>query len=395
MFIQIFIAGILFLIAVNLILNLRYLKAPSIDSKIPQNAPMVSILIPARNEEGKIEKCLETLCNQDYPAFEILVLDDNSTDATAAVVQRMAANNKHLRLISGAPLADGWSGKNYACYQLAKEAKGDWMLFVDADTIHAPHMLRGVMSLALELNTSLLSGFPKQIAETPVMKLFTPTWYFILMAWCPLWFMQNSKKNIPSIAIGQFMLFSKREYWRIGGHESVKSKVLEDIWLGMEVNKHGGKHIAVDLSGVVSCKMYDNYNGIWNGLTRSVYAIAEISVIALILLIIFASMCFLLPFYSLWHEITFTDGSNILVAVIIFQIANIYLMRRLSDRHFDNNSIISVILHPVGILFLILVVANAIARKLAGTGISWKERLYIEESSTGEHAIETDSTKII
>jgi chlorobactene glucosyltransferase len=395
MFIQVVIAGILFLMTVNLILNLRYLKTPSIDSKIPQNAPMVSILIPARNEEGKIAKCLQTLCKQDYPNFEILVLDDNSTDATAAVVQRLAANNKCLRLINGAPLAAGWSGKNYACYQLAKEAKGDYLLFVDADTIHAPYMLRGVMALALELNTSLLSGFPRQIAETPVMKLFTPTWYFILMTWCPLWFMHNSKKNMPSIAIGQFLLFSKREYWRIGGHERVKSKVLEDIWLGIEVNKHGGKHIAVDLSDVVYCKMYDNFKGIWNGLTRSVYAIAEISVIALVFLIIFASICYLMPFYSFWHEFSYTSGNNLLVAVIIFQIATIYLMRRLSDRHFHNNSIVSVILHPVGILFLIFVVSNAIVHRIAGTGISWKERLYLEDSTTDEQVIEPDSNKLI
>jgi hypothetical protein len=204
--------------------------------------------------------------------------------------------------------------------------------------------------------------------------------------------MHNSKKNMPSIAIGQFLLFSKREYWRIGGHERVKSKVLEDIWLGIEVNKHGGKHIAVDLSDVVYCKMYDNFKGIWNGLTRSVYAIAEISVIALVFLIIFASICYLMPFYSLWHEFSYTSGNNLLVAVIIFQIATIYLMRRLSDRHFHNNSIVSVIL---GILFLIFVVSNAIVHRISGTGIRWKERLYLEDSTTDEQVIEPDSNKLI
>jgi chlorobactene glucosyltransferase len=395
MLIHIIIAGLLFFILINLILNLRYLRTPAIDSKIPQNPPMVSILIPARNEEDKIAACLESLCKQDYPFYEILVLDDNSTDNTAGVVNKLAVKDKHLKLVSGAPLPEGWSGKNYACYQLAKEAKGDWLLFVDADTIHAPHMLKGVIALALESNTSLLSGFPRQIAETPVMKLFTPTWYFILMTWCPLWLMQNSKKNLPSIAIGQFMLFSRREYWRIGGHESVKSKVLEDIWLGVEVHKHGGKHIAVDLSDVVFCKMYDNFRGIWHGLTRSVYAVAEISMIALVFLMIFATVCYLIPFYSLWHEFLYIDSSNLMKAIIIFQLATIYLMRRLADRRFDSNSIASVILHPVGILFLLSVVTNSMARKIAGTGISWKERLYTEETTPGEQAIEPDSKKYI
>jgi chlorobactene glucosyltransferase len=394
MFIQIIVAVILFIILVNLILNLRYLKTPSSESKVPLNAPMVSILIPARNEADKISECLETLFKQDYPNYEIIVLDDNSRDNTADIVKQLADKDNRLRFIKGAPLPAGWSGKNYACYQMAKEAKGDWLLFVDADTTHAPHVLRGVMALALELNTSLLSGFPRQIAENMVMKLFTPTWYFILMAWCPLWWMQNSKRNMPSIAIGQFMLFSKSEYWRIGGHESVKSKVLEDIWLGIEVNKQGGKHVAVDLSDVVFCKMYDNFKGIWHGLTRSVYAVAEISLIALVGLIIFACICYLIPFYSLWHEFSFTDGNNILKAIILIQVATIYFMRRLADRRFDNNSIVSVILHPVGILFLLCVVVNAIARKLAGTGISWKERLYTEESG-GEQIIQPDSHKIV
>ncbi len=394
MFIQIIVAVILFIILVNLILNLRYLKTPSNESKVPLNAPMVSILIPARNEADKISECLETLFKQDYPNYEIIVLDDNSRDNTADIVKQLADKDNRLRFIKGAPLPAGWSGKNYACYQMAKEAKGDWLLFVDADTTHAPHMLRGVMALALELNTSLLSGFPRQIAENMVMKLFTPTWYFILMAWCPLWWMQNSKRNMPSIAIGQFMLFSKSEYWRIGGHESVKSKVLEDIWLGIEVNKQGGKHVAVDLSDAVFCKMYDNFKGIWHGLTRSVYAVAEISLIALVGLIIFACICYLIPFYSLWHEFSFTDGNNILKAIILIQVATIYFMRRLADRRFDNNSIVSVILHPVGILFLLCVVVNAIARKLAGTGISWKERLYTEESG-GEQIIQPDSHKIV
>jgi chlorobactene glucosyltransferase len=395
MFIQIVIAVLLFITLINLILNLRYLKTPSTESEIPHKAPMVSILIPARNEEHKIAQCLESLFKQDYPDYEILVLDDNSSDNTADIVNRLAGKESRLRLIKGAPLAAGWSGKNYACFQLAKEAKGDWLLFVDADTTHAPHMLSGVMALALELNTSLLSGFPRQIAENMVMKLFTPTWYFVLMAWCPLWWMQNSKRNMPSIAIGQFMLFSKCEYWRIGGHESVKSKVLEDIWLGIEVNKHGGKHIAVDLSDMVFCKMYDNFRGLWHGLTRSVYAVAEISLIALVCLMVIACVCYLIPFYSLWHEFSFTDGNSLMKAVILIQIATIYFMRRLADRRFDSNSIVSVILHPVGILFLICVVVNAIARKLAGTGISWKERLYIEESGTGEQIIEPDPNKVI
>jgi chlorobactene glucosyltransferase len=395
MLIQIIIAVILVLILANLILNLKHLKSPSTASKLPQNAPFVSVLIPARNEEANIAQCLDSLCKQDYPHYEIIVLDDASTDQTAPIVNWFAARNKCLKIITGQPLPPGWSGKNYACHQLAKGAKGEWLLFVDADTMHAPHMLRSITALALELNPSLLSGFPQQVSESFIMKLFTPVWYFILMAWCPLWWMQNPKRHMPSIAIGQFMLFSRREYNRIGGHEAIKSKVLEDIWLGIEVYKNGGKHIAVDLSEVVFCKMYDNVRGIWNGLTRSVYAIAEFSSLALIFLIFMAFICFLVPFYSLLHGSFFSDVGAAVAVIVILQIVLTYLTRWLADSHFNHNfSVPSVFLHPIGIIFLILIVANAITRKTLGAGISWKERLYIDEPTADEKVTGIDPNKL-
>ena len=135
----------------NLILNLRSLKTPRGDSKIPEPAPFVSILVPARDEEANIETCLQSLRKQDYPNFEVLVLDDNSADNTANIVEQMAAKDSRLQLIRGEPLPEDWAGKPFACYQLAKKSRGSWLLFVDADTVHAPHMLRSVLALALSL----------------------------------------------------------------------------------------------------------------------------------------------------------------------------------------------------------------------------------------------------
>ncbi|MCJ7655153.1 MAG: glycosyltransferase family 2 protein, partial [Dehalococcoidia bacterium] len=163
---QIIVAVLLLLFATNLILNLRALRRPDRNSKVPEPAPLVSVLIPARNEEENIETCLKSLQKQDYPNFEILVLDDNSKDRTAELVERMAAEDDRIKLIKGESLPDGWAGKPFACYQLAEKAKGSWLLFVDADTTHAPHMLRSTLVLAIELNSSMLSGFPRQMAES-------------------------------------------------------------------------------------------------------------------------------------------------------------------------------------------------------------------------------------
>ncbi len=206
---QIVIAVLLLIFAANITLNLRALRRPDRNAKIPEPAVLVSVLIPARNEEENIETCLKSLQKQDYPNFEILVLDDNSTDRTAELVERMAAKDDRIRLIKGEPLPEGWAGKPFACYQLAEKARGSWLLFIDADTTHAPHMLRSTMALAFELKPSMLSGFPRQMAESLPEKIAMPVLYFVIMSWLPLWWLHRFVGSKPSLTVGQFRLFSR------------------------------------------------------------------------------------------------------------------------------------------------------------------------------------------
>ncbi len=376
---QLIIAGFLLGFLVNLILNLRSLRVPLSSSKVPEPAPLVSVLIPARDEEANIASCLESLQQQDYPNFEILVLDDNSSDDTSAIVRRIASGDNRIRLIKGKPLPEGWVGKPFACHQLASEARGDWFLFTDADTTHAPHMLRSVLSLALELKTSLLSGFPRQIANSLPQKIATPVWYFIIMSWLPIWWLQLSKIPKLSLAIGQFLFFPRDEYRRIGGHEAVKSRILEDIWLGIETNRHGGRHITVDLSSVVSCNMYRNLGDTWKGLARSIYSVAMISPLALAALVIAGYIFFLSPFYALWNELFVFPTPSAWRNVIIFQVSIVMVMRWLADSHF-RSPFISTLMHPVGFSFLLLDTLYAGSCRIVGTGIQWKDRLYGRKS---------------
>ena len=250
---------------VNIVLNLRSLKIPRPDSKVAEPAPLVSVLIPARDEEASIATCLLSLQRQDYPNYEVLVLNDGSTDDTAVIVSKIATDDKRIQLINGEPLPKGWAGKPFACHQLANKARGDWLLFVDADTIHAPDMLRSVIAQAIEMKVSLLSGFPRQMAKNLSQKIAIPVLYFILMSWLPLWWLQRPGTHRPSLAIGQFLLFPTDEYWRIGGHKAVKSRILEDVWIGIETHRHGGRHVAVDLSTVVACNMYRDLGEMWEG----------------------------------------------------------------------------------------------------------------------------------
>jgi chlorobactene glucosyltransferase len=322
---------------------------------------------------------LHSLQKQDYPNFEILVLDDNSVDNTASLIAEIATEDERVRLIRGVPLAGGWAGKPFACFQLAKQAKGSWLLFVDADTIHAPNMLSGVLDLALRLNPSLLSGFPHQLANSLPQKIAIPVLYFVILSWLPLWWLQLSKKPKPSLAIGQFLLFPKEEYWKIGGHETVKSKILEDVWLGIEIIRNGGRHIAIDLSPVVSCNMYNNLRSMWEGFIKWMYSVASLFPAILVILLVIGYVFYLAPFYWLWNEFFVVTTATEWRTMVVLQVILVILMRWLIDNHFKEPAV-SAFLHPIGFTYLYLAVLYGSARHIIGKGVQWKDRLYSDDT---------------
>ena len=376
---QMVVAVLLVIILINLVLNLRSLRRPDINSKVPKPAPLISVLIPARNEEENIETCLKSLQKQDYPNFEILVLDDNSEDRTAELVEGMAAKDNRIRLIRGESLPEGWAGKPFACYQLAEKAKGSWLLFIDADTTHAPHMLRSTLALALELKPSLLSGFPRQMAESLPEKVAMPVLYFVIMSLLPLWWVHRSKGLKPSLTIGQFILFPREDYWRIGGHMAVKDRILEDVWLGVETVRHGGRHIAIDLSSVFYCRMYRDVGKMWEGFVKWMYSVAALSPFALVGLIAAGFAFYLAPFYWLWSAYLSAAAPTDWRFIVVFQVAMIIFMRWLVENHF-RQSLLSTFLHPLGFSFLVAAGLYGGWREVVGLGIRWKERLYGEAS---------------
>jgi len=377
---QIIIAIGLVLLTINALLNLRSLRTPSKRAKVPYPAPLISILVPARNEEENIESCVTSLQQQDYPNLEILVLDDNSTDDTAEIVQRIAAEDNRVRLIKGQPLIENWAGKPFACYQLAQEAKGSWYLFVDADTIHAPFMLRSTLALAMELNTSLLSGFPRQLASGLAQKVAIPVpFYSFLISTLPLWWLHRSKQPRPSLAIGQFFLFTREAYWKIGGHRAVKSRILEDVWLAIEVVRHGGRHIAVDLSNVVFCNMYSSVGAMWEGFIKWIHSVAALSPLALFGLVIAGYCFFLAPFYWLWHDFIMTIPPTDWRLIIAFQVTLIFFIRIVVDLHF-RNSFLAAPLHFFGFSFLFAAALYGGWRQALHKGVAWKDRIYEEVS---------------
>ena len=365
---------------VNLILNLRSLhRLGSGKGRLPRPLPLISVLIPARNEERNIAACLESLQRQDYPNYEILVLDDSSADATAAIVQRIAADDPRVRLLRGKPLPKGWAGKPFACHQLAAEAGGSWLLFTDADTIHAPNALSSALAYSHRNKLALLSGFPLQHTVSFSQRIAIPLMYFFILSCMPLWWLQGSRKPKPGIAIGQFLFLRAADYHQIGGHEVVKSRVLEDVWLGLEVVRHGKRHGVVDLSQVVSCRMYERVGEVWQGVSRWIYSVSAISPLLVALLVLAVLLLFIVPFALTAGHFTpvLPDyGWSILIAA---QVAVILLMRILLDRRFQYSRLYS-LLHPAGVSFWVLCGVHGAIRRVFGGAVRWKQRDYTPRS---------------
>jgi chlorobactene glucosyltransferase len=283
-------------------------------------------------------------------------------------------------LISGKALPFGWAGKCFACHQLAEAAKGDWLLFVDADTIHEPHMLRATLDLAIKQHVAMLSGFPRQDVYGLTQKIVIPVlFYFAVMIWFPLWWLHRAKKPRPTLAIGQFLLFKRESYFAIGGHASVKSRIMEDVWFGIEMARQGFRTLSVDLSSSVTTKMYRTLGTMTEGCTKWFYSVASLSPVALIGFALAAYMFLLAPFY--WflngplNALLSNQQPTTISIVILSQITLILLMRIICDVRLKG-SLLSFIFHPLGVAFLLLSVIVGASRRAVGTGVAWKDRVY-------------------
>lgn len=375
------ITAFLAIFAINLILNLRSLhRLGKDDGEPPETLPLISILIPARNEERNIATCVESLLKQDYPSYEILVLDDNSSDSTAAIIESMAARDSRVRLLRGKPLAAGWAGKPFACAQLAAAAGGDWLLFTDADTVHAPNMLSSALAYSHSHKLSLLSGFPMQGTVSLSQRVVIPLIYFFVLSFLPLWLLQRLKKPKPGFSFGQFLFFKADDYRAMGGHEAVRSRIVEDLWLGLEIARRGKRQGVVDLTQVVACRMYTGLGELYNGLNKIFYSMTSLSPLIFVLAIIVVAGLFLTPFILVaGHFIPILPDWG-WSTVIALQVALILLMRLLIDLRF-HQSRRYLISHPAGISFLVLCGFRGAISRITGAGVEWKQRHYSHDST--------------
>ncbi|MFM8412378.1 MAG: glycosyltransferase family 2 protein [Alphaproteobacteria bacterium] len=246
-------------------------------SSVEDTPPLVSLLVPARDEARNVEGVIAGLLAQRDVPVEALVLDDGSTDATAALAERAFSSDPagRGRLLRGEPLPAGWGGKNFACHQLARASRGEWLLFLDADTRLAPEAVVHMLAAARSADAEFVSFLPRYRGEHWTNRLAVPWLYYFLTALVPLPEIRSTRSPRLSVANGQAILVHRDAYERIGGHAAVRDHVVEDVSLAIAAKAAGVPTALLDGRRWLDCTMYDDTRGFVRGFAKSFHSAAR------------------------------------------------------------------------------------------------------------------------
>lgn len=290
----IFLSGLL-IIAISNWWALQRLDQLAGKSSHPVPPPSVSVLIPARNEAANILPMVESILKQDYPNFQILVLDDNSEDETGLILSELASVDSRVCFLQGQPLPDGWMGKQWACHQLAQAATGELLLFTDADTRHLPHALSDAVAVLLAERTDLLSALPHQKMLTWGERLIVPLLYWSFMVFIPLCLAYRIKLPVLSMAIGQFMLIRQQAFEKIGGFEPIRKNAADDLALVRQVKAQGLNWKVIDGGRDIHCRMYKNFKQASQGISKNLFAVFDYRILPFVFVWLWLGLVFLGP----------------------------------------------------------------------------------------------------
>ncbi len=278
---------IAFFTIVTGITNFLWLKKIPTKKNIPKSK-LVSILIPARNEADVIESTIKSIINQSYQNYELIILDDNSSDTTESIIQKHAKSNPKIELINGLSLPEGWLGKNWACHQLSEKAEGEYILFIDADTNLDKFILEDSVIALQKEKIDLLSLVPgrdtKLIADHAMKKIIS--WFIV--CWLPMKLAIKLNAPFLSATFGQFMLFKKSSFNDIGGFEAIKDNPVDDFQLGRNIKKNLFKWMLYDAAFRITTRTYNTNKDLISGYSKNIFPAVgySISIFVVIFLIL-------------------------------------------------------------------------------------------------------------
>jgi glycosyltransferase involved in cell wall biosynthesis len=344
------------------IANSFALKTPS---PLPGVPLRLSLLIPARNEEASIGQALTAALASDHPDFEIVVLDDHSTDATAEIVRSF--EDPRIRLESAPPLPPGWSGKIHACHCLGALATGELLVFVDCDVTLAPRALSALDGfMRSRPHIGYASGVPRQVTVTLAEKLVVSLVPFLLMAYLPVAIMRRSRSTAYAAGCGQLIVVRRDAYQAAGGHASIMRTLHDGLKLPRRFREVGLGTDLFDATGIASCRMYDGWKQVWNGFsknaTEGMASPKALPVWTFVLTFGQVLPYVLIPFG--WPFACFAAASLLSRLIVAFR---------------SRGSLIGALLHPIGVIVMLDIQCFALMNAKRKRPSVWRGREYIAQ----------------
>ena len=343
----------------------------------PHNSPRVSVILPARNEENFIQKCLESLTAQDYPNYEIIAIDDSSEDSTAKIIAQYAKNNSNVIHVSAAPKPEGWMGKNWACMEGYKKATGELLLFTDADTKFEKNVISLAVSHLESFSLDALTAIPKMVCldfwtkvALPVLSTFLHTRFSAMRV--------NDPTKNTGYFFGSFFIIRKKTYDVVGTHEGVKHEIIEDGALGKKVKEGGHKMKMVRADHLIDAVWARDWSTLWNGLKRLMIPLFLQN--GKIAIGIFFAVLFLLfmPYVMLAYSIPFVNmafSSNIIFASAASSSLLLYSACLIDARSLGIKTKYAVC-SPIGSLVVVCGFLTGLIHAKTNSGVSWRGRQY-------------------
>jgi hypothetical protein len=361
-------------LAANALLNARrWARLRPAPPPVP--APSVSVLIPARNEAGRIERCLRGWARQAYPDYEVLVYDDDSTDDTAA---RAAAFGRiaPIRVIRGRGLPPGWRGKPHACHRLRARARGEVLVFADADVRPAPGTLGGVVAALARPGVDALSAVPAHRSASRMVCLLVGIQNWVPLAFLPLWWPAAARRPLFAAANGQFLAMRAEVYDAVGGFAAVRGALGEDVALGRRLVRAGYALPLLDGAGLLTCRPYGGVGALWQANARNLLPVLFGSTGLLLGAVLALAALYVGPPLVLVSAALAgraPDGPGAWLP--LGEIGLAVLARALADRRAGYPSRLSA-LHPVAVAALVGMALDSLARWRWRHRVRWRGRDY-------------------
>ncbi|PAQ14679.1 glycosyl transferase family 2 [Bacillaceae bacterium SAOS 7] len=342
--------------------------------KLPQKAqvqgkPLVSVLVPLRNEERNAKGLVQSLQSLTYPHLEFILLDDQSTDQTLTILQETIGQDRRFQLLTGKELPPDWVGKVYACHQLQQQAKGDYFLFIDADVRLKPSIIKRSLTLLQQKNAKLLTGFSAFEVPSFLNKLLVPMQHFVVLFHLPIVLANYTNLSATTAAHGAFMLFERTTYQKIGGHQAVRASLVEDVHFARQLKKQGERVLLANITEQVICRMYETNREAWEGFLKNIYIGLGRSPLLVFCLTLFYSVFYIIPL--IWLIYGLVSGQWLYCIPYLLTV----LQRFYVDKLTNQRKFIAWLM-PLSALAFIAIMHASMCKSWLKQSYQWKGRQY-------------------